>query len=217
MFVNDNLSCSKISWAYIQKKNLIATEQNREDVKKARTEWFSWQKSVSVPKLVFLDESGIRTNITMNYGWSQKGERCFGCTPGAWKSYSILSAISSNKVIESVLIDGSLNKPTFKYFMEDLLLPQLDRNTIIIMDNLSVHKNSFDLYKFDGKSIKIKYLPPYSPDLNPIENMWSKVKSIIKKMNPRNFDAIWDAMNEALWCVTQSNLIGWFRGCGDTH
>lgn len=153
----------------------------------------------------------------MSYGWSQKGEKCFGYTPGAWKSYSILSAISSNKVIESILIDGSLNKPTFKYFMEDLLLPQLDRNTIVIMDNLSVHKNSFDLYKFENKSIVIKYLPPYSPDLNPIENMWGKVKSIIKKINPRNFEEIWDAMNEALWCVTQSNLIGWFRGCGYIH
>lgn len=82
------------------------------------------------------------------------------------------------------------------------------------MDNLSVHKNSFDLYKFNKKSIKIKYLPPYRPDLNPIENMWSKVKSIIKKINPRNFDTIWQAMNEALWCITKSNLTGWFRGCG---
>lgn len=193
---------------------MIATERNRQDVKEARAEWSTWQRSIVLPELIFLDESGIRTNITTNYGWAEKGKRCFGISPGAWRSYSILSAINLNKVIESILIDGSLNKPTFKFFMEDLLLPQLNRNAIVIMDNLSVHKNSFDIYKFEEKSVKIKYLPPYSPDLNPIENMWSKVKSIIRKINPRTFDEIWHAMNEALWCISKSNLNGWFKGCG---
>lgn len=101
--------------------------------------------------------------------------------------------------------------------MEDLLLPQLDPGTIIILDNLSVHKNSFDVDRFNRKSIIIKYLPPYSPEFNPIENMWSKVKAFIKRMNPRDFDSIWNALNEALWNVTASNLTGWFRHCGYLH
>lgn len=186
-------------------------------MEQVRCDWIIWQKNPITPKIISLDETGIRTNITPVNGWSLKGQRCFGYTPGYWKSYSILSAISSTKIMESILIDGALNKPTFKYFMEDLLLPQLEPYTIIIMDNLSVHKNSFDISRFNKKHIEIKYLPPYSPDLNPIENMWSKVKAIIKKMNPRNFDDIWNALNEALWSITSSNLTGWFKHCGYLH
>lgn len=152
--------------------------------------------------------------MTPAYGWSPKGERCKGKAPGHWKSYTILSAINKESVIDSIVIDGALNKPTFKYYMEDILLPGLKRGMIVVMDNLSVHKNSFDIRKFKRRGILIKYLPVYSPDLNPIENMWSKVKSIIRKIEPRNFDECWHAMNEALWQITPSNLAGWFRKCG---
>lgn len=163
---------------------------------------------------MFLDEAGIRTNISCNYGWSLKGERCPGQVPGAWKSTTILSAITRNRVIASTLIDGSVDKPTFKNFMEEQLLPVLKRGSVVIMDNLSVHKESFDIRKFRKKGIRIKYLPPYSPDLNPIENMWSKIKSIVRKLKPRSFDEIWNAVNKGLWAITPSNLLGWFRHCG---
>lgn len=199
------------------KKSLLAAERDREDVKEARRDWVIWRMNAPVPKLVFLDESGIRTNISPIYGWSKKGERCFGFTPGAWKSYTILSAINTSRVIDSILIDGAVDKSTFKYFMEDLLFPKLEPGTIVVMDNLSVHKNSFNIYKFRRRSIDIKYMPPYSPDFNPIENMWSKVKSIIRKISPKNFDEVWNATNEALWQITRSNLAGWFTGCGYIH
>lgn len=114
-------------------------------------------------------------------------------------------------------MEGALNKPTFRYFMEELLLPRLERGTIVIMDNLRVHKNSFNMRKFHRKGISIIYLPPYSPDLNPIENMWSKLKEIIKKMNPRNLLEIWRAMNSAFFAITSTNLAGWFKHCGYNH
>lgn len=186
-------------------------------MKKARDEWAIWQKEPDKGQLVFLDESGVRTNISATYGWAKKGKRCVGKAPGGWKSYTMLSAISKDEVLESLLIDGALDKPTFKYFMEDVLLKNLKRGSIVIMDNLSVHKDSFDIKKFIKKGILIKYLPPYSPDLNPIENMWSKIKFIIRKINPRNFDEIWNAMNQALWKVTPENLCGWFKKCGYLH
>lgn len=101
--------------------------------------------------------------------------------------------------------------------MEQDLLPTLKRGDIVIMDNLSVHQNSFDLRKFKRRGIEVKYLPRYSPDLNPIENMWGKAKAIIRKIEPRTEDEIWQAINEALWAVTKSNIAGWFRGCGYLH
>lgn len=170
-----------------------------------------------MPAMFFLDETGIKTNITASYGWSKKGKRCFGYAPGAWKNYTILAAIGVDKIVQGILIDGTLDKPTFKYFMEDVLLPQLPKGSIVGMDNLSVHKHSFDMNLFIKKKIEIRYLPPYSPDLNPIENMWSKVKSIIRKMNPRNFDEVWHAMNESFWEITPTNLCGWYRNCGYFH
>lgn len=203
--------------ASLLKKSLAAAEREREDVKEARAVWARWQESIDPAKLVFLDESGIRTNATTGYGWSPRGQRCFGKAPCGWKSYSLLSAISQDEIVEGIVLEGALNKPTFKYFMEELLLPRLAGGSIVVMDNLRVHKNSFNMRKFRKKGIEIIYLPPYSPDLNPIENMWSKVKEMIKKSNPRNLLEIWMAMNNAFFAVTPANLAGWFKHCGYYH
>ena len=186
-------------------------------MREARKAWPIWVMKNYAPDIFFLDESGIKSNITTTYGWAQKGKRCFGYAPGAWENYTMLAAIGMEKIIEGILIDGTLDKPTFKYFMEDLLAPKLPKGAILVMDNLSVHKNSFDMKLFNKKDIEIKYLPPYSPDFNPIENMWGKAKGIIRKMNPRNFDEAWHAMNEAFWNITPANIQGWYRHCGYFH
>lgn len=99
----------------------------------------------------------------------------------------------------------------------DDLAPTLKRGDIVVMDNLSIHKDSFDLGKFSRRGIKVKYLPRYSPDLNPIENMWGKAKEIIWKIEPRTEDEIWHAVNKALWAITPENISGWFKGCGYLH
>lgn len=101
--------------------------------------------------------------------------------------------------------------------MEKQLLPLLKRGYTVIMDNLSVHKNSFDIAKFLRKGILIKYLPRYSPDLNPIEFMWSKVKAILRQIGARTQDELWHATNEALWSITTDNIAGWFKKCGYLH
>lgn len=167
--------------------------------------------------LVFIDETGIRTNCTPRYGWSERGKPCIGSAPGSWKSYSRVAAISLAGVGMATTVEGAFNKASFKEYMEDILLPSLKRGDTVIMDNLSIHKNSFDVRRFSRRGIKIKYLPRYSPDFNPIENMWSKVKQIIRKKEPRSGDQIWHAMNEALWSVTTENIAGWLRGCGYFH
>lgn len=114
-------------------------------------------------------------------------------------------------------IDSAFDKASFKEYMEVDLLPTLKRGDIVVMDNLNVHKKSFNMRRFKQRGIEVRYLPRYSPDLNPIENMWAKMKAIIRKIEPRNGDELWQATNEALWSVSPSNLAGWFKGCGYLH
>ena len=151
------------------------------------------------------------------FGRSQRGERCFGSAPGAWKTTTMLSSIRVDGTWESLAFEGTVNKKIFGYYMQDILLPTLHPGDVVIMDNLSSHKNSFDLKKFEEKGITVKYLPPYSPDLNPIELMWSKIKSIIRKFLVTNMEELFLAIDEAFKRVTADNAQGWFSYCGYSH
>lgn len=193
---------------------MIATERTREDIAAERVEWEDWKTEVDPHRLVFVDETGVRTNLAPKYGWSLRGQPCVGDAPGGWKSCSIISAIRLSGVVESATLEGAYNKKSFKAYMEEILLPTLKRGDIVVMDNLSVHKNSLDAKLFKRKGVEIKYLPRYSPDQNPIELMWAKLKGIIRRACARTLDGIWDATNEALWSITPANIHGWFRGCG---
>lgn len=101
--------------------------------------------------------------------------------------------------------------------MEEVVLPACSSGDIIIMDNAKIHKGSFNIEKFKKKGVEIKYLPPYSPDLNPIEKMWSKIKSILRKFKPRNFFEMWRRVSEAHLDVTAEDAKGWYRACGYSH
>lgn len=211
------ISCPRKIRIHFKKKEIKASQRNNPKVQKTRSEWFEWIKDVDPAKLIFLDETGIKTNCTPRYGWSERGKPCIGTAPASWKSYSAIAAISSKEVIAAATLEGAFNKNSFRIYMEEMLYPSLKRGDIVVMDNLSVHKDSFDKKKFKRKGIIIKYLPPYSPDFNPIESMWGKMKSIIRKLEPRDGDQIWDAVNEALWDITEENLCGWYHGCGYFH
>lgn len=147
----------------------------------------------------------------------KKGRKMYRGCPGAWKNYTVLKVIGLNKIVEGILINGILDKSTFKYFMEDLLLPLLLKGSIVGMDTLSVHTYSFDMTLCMQKKIATSSMLPYSPDLNPIEKMWNKVKGPIRKMNPRNFNEIWHDINVAFWEITPDNLPGFYRNCGYFH
>ena len=147
-------------------------------------------------------------------GRSLRGERCHGCAPGSWQTTTMLSSIRLDGGTECIVFDGAVDKPMFSAYMEECLLPQLKDNDIVIMDNLSVHKNSFDVSKFEARNIKIKYLPAYSPDLNPIEKMWSKVKTNLRESQTTDVDALYLAIKDAIDSITPSNALGWFESCG---
>ncbi|MDE5832894.1 MAG: transposase [Desulfovibrio sp.] len=111
-------------------------------------DWIEWQKSGDFPNLVFLYKAGIRANIKSNYGRSKKGKRRSERSPGAWKSTPILCAINSSSALASTMINGSVDKRTFKNFMKAQFLPVIERGRIVIVDNLSLHEDSFDLERF---------------------------------------------------------------------
>lgn len=125
----------------------------------------------------------------------------------------MLSSIRLNGSSECIVFDGAVDKKMFGAYMEGVLLPELHPGDIVIMDNLSAHKNSFDIIMFTSKGITIKYLPAYSPDLNPIEKMWSKVKAKLREYQARDDDALFIAIGEAFRFITASNAEGWFEGC----
>jgi transposase len=127
---------------------------------------------------------------------------------------TMLSSIRVNGGSECVVFDGAVDKKMFGAYMEEVLLPELLPGDVVIMDNLSAHKGSFDTNMFISKGITIKYLPAYSPDLNPIEKMWSKVKGKLREYQATDADALFIAIGEALSSITASNAEGWFESCG---
>ena len=126
----------------------------------------------------------------------------------------MLSSIRLDGDTECIVFDGAVDKPMFAAYMEECLLPQLRGNDIVIMDNLSVHKNSFDVSKFAARNIRVKYLPAYSPDLNPIEKMWSKIKTNLRERQTTDVGALFLAIKDAFDSITPSNAKGWFESCG---
>lgn len=204
-------------WASPLKKTLHADERKRPDIVQQRKDWIDWMKEVDVERLVFIDESAAKTNMAPLRGWSVVGERCYGHAPGKWKTNTMLSSIQISGESKYFLFEGSVNKKIFKEYIEDYLIPSLSENSIIVMDNHRAHKIAFDQEVLLKHKITIKYLPPYSPDLNPIENMWSKIKEELRKAQPRDEWELWGKVDQAHKNITQKNATGWFRGCGYFH
>jgi transposase len=165
--------------------------------------------------LVFLDESGAKTNMTRLYGRSQKGQRCYDKAPdGRWKTVTMLSSIRLDGETESILFEGSVDGAMFEAYIEHILGPNLRPGDIVVLDNLSEHKDKHLIELYDSLGMKLLFLPAYSPDLNPIEKMWSKIKSILRESATETPDGLFEAIQKAFTHVTPENAQGWFESCG---
>jgi transposase len=197
------------------KKTLKASEQERKDIAESRKKWAEFQKNVSAERLVFLDESSAKTNMTRLRGRSRGGSRCYAHAPcGHWKSLTMLSSIRLDGSTECIVVDGAMNKAMFSEYIAKILCPALRPNDIVIMDNLSAHKNPAVARHIKESGAEVLYLPPYSPDLNPIENMWSKIKQLRRGMEARAYDTLEKGIASALDRVSASDAQGWFKNCG---
>jgi transposase len=170
---------------------------------------------MDMDKLVFIDESGAKTNMTRLYGRAKDGSRAVDSTPaGNWNTTTMISDVRLDGPKAPMVIKGATNKEVFQVYVKDFLLPTLNKGDIVILDNLSAHKGNEIRSMIESAGAKLWYLPPYSPDLNPIEMMWSKVKAILRSIKARTDEHLLDAIAKALDQITSKDIKGWFRAYG---
>ena len=170
---------------------------------------------MNLERLVFIDESGAKTNMTRLYGRAKYGQRAVDDAPsGHWCTTTMISSVRLDGSTACMVVDGATTKDIFKAYVENILLPTLRPGDIVVLDNLSSHKNQEIRDLIESVGADLWFLPPYSPDLNPIEKMWSKVKAILRKLKARTEQALIAAIAKALEQVTASDAKGWFKSCG---
>lgn len=197
------------------KKTLRASEQEREDIVQARAEWAQFQNTVDPNRLIFLDESGVKTNMTRLYGRALHGERCHDSAPnGHWEAVTVLSSIRLDGATECIVFEGAVDRKMFDEYVKTILAPSLRPGDIVIMDNLSAHKSQDAYDAIKRRQAECLFLPAYSPDLNPIEKMWSKVKQILRGIKARTHEDLFAGVGKALDNVSANDARGWFKSCG---
>ncbi len=169
-----------------------AAEQDRPDVAVRRKRWQAWQRFMDCAAFVFIDETGAATNMARTHGWGPKSERLVDATPhGHWFTTTFVGGLRESGVIAPLVLDGPMTGEIFLAYTEQFLAPALSPGDIVVMDNLSAHKVVGVEAAIRAVGASVLYLPPYSPDLNPIEKMFAKLKAELRKAKARTQDALW--------------------------
>ena len=166
---------------------------------------------------MFIDETWVKTNMTRLRGRALIGERLFDKVPhGHWKTTTLIAALDCNGVRCSTQVDGPVNADVFESFVEQVLCPTLHAGDIVVMDNLSSHKSERARVLIESRGASLVFLPPYSPDFNPIEMIFAKIKQRVRSLCCRSVSALWRATQSILDTVTQSDAANCFTHCGYT-
>lgn len=197
------------------KKTLHAAEQDRPDVAKAREHWKAGQASLDPARLVFVDETGTNTKMVRAYGRGPKGQRVVGKQPwGHWKTTTFVASLRIGELSAPFVLDGAMNRDAFEAYVEKVLGPSLAEGDIVVMDNLPAHKGDKVRELIEARGAELHLLPPYSPDLNPIEMAFSKLKTLLRKAAERTVPALWDRIGLILDEFTAQDCAGYFRHAG---
>jgi len=165
--------------------------------------------------LVVVDESGVTTEMTRRYGRAPRGERVREAAPaGHWRTVTLLGAMTSQGMLASMTVESPTDGDVFLGYLEQVLCPQLRPGHVVVMDNLGAHKVAGVRQRIEATGAELRYLPPYSPDFNPIEQAWSKTKQRLRSAKARTLEALEDAVAHALASITPQNASAWFRHCG---
>ena len=179
-----------------------------------RHEFCQWVAGVDPRRLVFLDETGAKTNMIRLYGRAKKGQRVVDYAPhGHWNTTTLVAAITWESAIAPMVLDGPMDRLSFEAYVKKVLIPVLPVSSIVVMDNLSAHKSQTTQKLFQEAGIELRYQPPYSPDFNPIELMWAKVKNKLRSAKARTQEELYEAIAQALSQITSSDTQGFFRHC----
>ncbi|WYJ36102.1 IS630 family transposase [Bradyrhizobium sp. 2S1] len=183
----------------LKKKTAHAAEQRRGDINAAREEWFEGQIDLDPERLVFIDETSANTKMARLYGRSPRGERCRAAIPhGHWKTTTFTAGLRSDGLIAPLVLDGPMDGDAFLAYVEQLLAPSLRPGDTVIMDNLPAHKVHGVREAIRAVGASLLYLPPYSPDFNPIEIAFSKLKALLRAAAARTMPDLWQAIANAL-------------------
>lgn len=198
-----------------KKKSLHASERETERVQQARQDYQKTVSRLDVRRYKFVDESGVNLALTRLYGRAPRGERAIGSAPINYgQNVTLIGALGSQGLDALLTIEGATDGEVFRAYTERILCPTLEPGDIVIMDNLGAHKVSGIREAIEARGARLIYLPPYSPDLSPIERCWSKIKTALRAAGARTYRALNRAIKRALETVTVSDVLAWFAHCG---
>ena len=182
---------------------------------RARARWRIWQRFMDAERFVFLDETGATTKMTSLYGWAPRGERLVDAAPfGHWKTTTVVAGLSSTGLVAPWVIGGAMDGPAFRTYVEQVLTPELRCGDVVVMDNLPAHKVPGVREAIKAVGASVMYLPPYSPDLNPIEQVFAKLKTLLRKAAARTKDALWDAIGHLVNAFEPNECRNYFINAG---
>src|SRR5215467_5582789 len=198
-----------------KKKNLRAEEQHRADVAKARRRWMREQGMFDPARLVFIDETAVSTNMARLRGRAPRGERVIGRVPlGEWKTITFVAGLRHNRMTAPMVIEGAMTGEVFRAYVEQCLVPTLRRNDIVVVDNFPVHKVAGVEEAIERAGARVRYLPKYSPDLNPIELLYSKLKGYLRKAAERTVAGLRRAIRRFVPLLGAQECASYFSHAG---
>ena len=197
------------------KKTLFATEQDRPDVARKRIRWKTYQGRLDPTRLVFIDETWAKTNMTRLRGWAPRGRKLVAMAPqGRWRTLTFLAALRRDRIDAPFVLDGPINGASFLAYVEQLLAPTLTPGDIVIMDNLGSHKGKAVRRAIRATGARLFFLPPYSPDLNPIEQVFAKLKTLLRKADERTVQTTWRRIGTLLGAFSPQECANYLRNSG---
>ena len=199
----------------MEKKTARAAEQDRPDVLKRRWDRFEGQLDLDPAKLVFIDETWASTNMARTHGRAPKGERLRAGVPhGHWKTTTLVAGLRHTGMVAPMVLDGPIDGATFRAYVERVLVPELRPGDVVILDNLGSHKGPHVRAAIEAVGARLLHLPPYSPDFNPIERAFAKLKALLRKAAERTVDGLWDAIASILDAFTPAECANYFAAAG---
>jgi transposase len=182
---------------------------------KRREAWFDGQLDLDPERLVFIDETWASTNMARLRGRAHKGERLRAGIPyGHWKTTTFVAGLRRSGMVAPMVLDGPINRIAFQAYVEQVLVPELRPGDIVVMDNLSSHKGPAVRQAIEAAGAQLLYLPPYSPDFNPIENAFAKLKALLRKAAEPTVYGLWDTIGHLIDLFTPQECANYFDAAG---
>ena len=200
---------------HAEKESAHAAEQQRPDILTRRWEWFEGQLDLDPDRLVFIDETWASTNMARTRGRAPRGERLRAAIPhGHWKTTTFVAGLRNSGMVAPMVLDGPINGLAFQAYVDQVLVPDLRPGDVVVMDNLGSHKRPGIRAAIEAAGASLLYLPPYSPDFNPIENAFAKLKAMLRKAAARTIDGLWSAIGGIIDTFNPNECANYFAAAG---